>query len=281
MRILSKRFSPLYMERELGSFLEEQLSSLFPTICTDRSQGVDSSSSDENNNKSSSSGGGSGSSETLREEDLASKVLTDPQLADVCASIITSLEDPPTTYSEEAGEYWDALVAEMPLNWTAQVIHELQQLRLSDLRAAVQNWLLDSARRRSVSMMVFGPQHQDKLSALQQVQKGADSAGVLSSQAPHKPDYGDTEDYSHSARSSATTTTIAAAPTGSDTCCSNFFNSVYLVDSEPTAAVEGRSKGCSSADYHFGLDALTVLRNSIPLYGVSCSSRRSDSEREE
>ena len=55
---------------------------------------------------------------TLTSEDLQHRV----------ASIVQTLLDPPTSYSEEAGEFWDAIVSNTPFDWTQLVIQELQLL---------------------------------------------------------------------------------------------------------------------------------------------------------
>ena len=52
---------------------------------------------------------------TLTPEDLRHRI----------ASIVQSLLDPPTSYAEEAGEFWDAIVSNTPFNWTQLVIGEL------------------------------------------------------------------------------------------------------------------------------------------------------------
>ena len=74
MRILSKRFSPPEMEREVATFFAHQ---------------------------------------KARFDDL-----TADDVAEKAGSIVKSLEDPPTQYTEEAGQNWDAILSDMPLNWT-------------------------------------------------------------------------------------------------------------------------------------------------------------------
>ena len=44
--------------------------------------------------------------------------LTPEDVAEKTSSIVKSLEDPPTQYTEEAGQSWDAILTDMPLNWT-------------------------------------------------------------------------------------------------------------------------------------------------------------------
>ena len=57
-----------------------------------------------------------------------SKNLTAEELNHRIAAIVKSLQDPPTSYAEEAGEFWDAIVSNTPFHWTQLVIEQLQLL---------------------------------------------------------------------------------------------------------------------------------------------------------
>ena len=115
LRILSKRFSPLEMEKEASAFFAGQ--------------------------------------------QAAFAAITDADVTEKAQSIIKSLEDPPTQYSEEASQFWDAIVTDMPLQWTEMVIEELRTLSLADVTRAANEWLFDSCKRRSLSVMLFGNTH--------------------------------------------------------------------------------------------------------------------------
>ena len=92
--------------------------------------------------------------------------LTDAEVRERCASIVKSLQDPPTTPSEEASERWDAIVNGMPLDWAEQVIAQLQVLDREAVLDAANRWVFDTTTRASLSMMVFGPQHDAELQQL-------------------------------------------------------------------------------------------------------------------
>ena len=49
--------------------------------------------------------------------------LTSQELSTLCESVIKSLEDPPTTYSEEASEFWNAIISDMPFDWYLPVVN--------------------------------------------------------------------------------------------------------------------------------------------------------------
>ena len=63
-----------------------------------------------------------------QQQQVLSTTLTPEDLHHRIASIVQSLLDPPTSYSEEAGEFWDAIVSNTPFDWTQLVIKELQTL---------------------------------------------------------------------------------------------------------------------------------------------------------
>jgi len=89
--------------------------------------------------------------------------LTALDVQEKCESIVKSLEDPPTQYTEEAAQYWDAILTHMPTNWTEMVIQELKTLSLDDITQAAKQWIFDHDRRRSISMMLFGNTHLKEL----------------------------------------------------------------------------------------------------------------------
>ena len=132
--ILSKRFSPVVMEKELDDFLATQ-------------QGVLSQ-------------------------------LTNEEVSDRCSSIIKSLQDPPTTYAEEAREFWDAIVTESGFDWTQRVVDELTTLTREDVLAAADRWIFNRKNRRSVSMMIFGATQIEELEQMKQASSSSSSSSV-------------------------------------------------------------------------------------------------------
>ncbi len=141
MRILSKRFSPVHMERVLGEFLGAQRAMLV--------------------------------------------ALPTAELQDMCESLVKSLQDPPSTYTEESSRHWESLVHDMPFDWTQQVIAQLQALTHLDLLAAADGWLFDAQQRRSVSVMLFGNTHLGDLGQLRSEMSGG--AAVVESDTSGTP----------------------------------------------------------------------------------------------
>jgi len=94
------------------------------------------------------------------QREVLSGTLTDEAVAERSAAIIRSLEDPPTTYSEEASEHWDSIVHGMPFDWTQRVIAELRTLDKAAVMTCAEQWLFDPATRSSVSVMIFSPEHE-------------------------------------------------------------------------------------------------------------------------
>lgn len=117
VRILSKRFSPLAMEKSLFEFLAAQ-------------------------------------------QELISVQLSEEAVQERCESIIRSLQDPPTTYSEEASDFWDSIVHDMPFDWLDLVTAELRQLDRGAVLSAVEKWIFDPRTRASASVMIFAPEHE-------------------------------------------------------------------------------------------------------------------------
>lgn len=110
---------------------------------------------------------------------LLQDTLTDELVRERCAAIIRSLEDPPTTYTEEASEYWDSIVHGLPFDWTAQVIAALRTLDREAVLRRAEEWLFDRATRRSVSVMVFSPEHEQERQSLVEAQEENLSGGGL------------------------------------------------------------------------------------------------------
>ena len=96
---------------------------------------------------------------SLSQEDLSSRT----------AALTLSLIDPPTSYGEEASEFWGAIVSGMPFDWTDQVVKELKELKVQDIQNAANEWLFNKEKRSSVSVMLFGNTHLDELKNLKSI----------------------------------------------------------------------------------------------------------------
>ena len=68
-----------------------------------------------------------------------------------------SLQDPPTTYTEESSRYWGSITYGMPFDWTQQVIDELRRVTHADVVQAADEWLFNAQKRKSVSVMLLFP----------------------------------------------------------------------------------------------------------------------------
>jgi secreted Zn-dependent insulinase-like peptidase len=82
--------------------------------------------------------------------------LTEKDVRQRTESIIKGLLDPPTSYSEEASNFWDAIITGLPFDWTTRVIKELHALTPVTVQEVAKAWLFDPASRRSVALMLFG-----------------------------------------------------------------------------------------------------------------------------
>lgn len=95
--------------------------------------------------------------------------LSQDDLSSRTAALTLSLIDPPTSYGEEASEFWGAIVSGMPFDWTDQVVKELKELKVQDIQNAAEKWLFDEEKRSSVSVMLFGNTHLDELKNLKSI----------------------------------------------------------------------------------------------------------------
>jgi secreted Zn-dependent insulinase-like peptidase len=95
------------------------------------------------------------------------KALTQTEVSSLCESLIKSLLDPPTTYTEESSTYWSALLNHMPFDWTQQVVDELKNVTVDDVIHTADKILFDHNSRKSVSVMLFGNAHRDELKKMQ------------------------------------------------------------------------------------------------------------------
>jgi len=106
---------------------------------------------------------GPGEMEAALEEFLSSQRIAFENLSqeDVDAratSVIKSLLDPPTSYTEEAGGFWSAIIEDQPFDWVDQVVAELKLVTAERLRQAFFSYFLDEGGdgvgRRSVSIHI-------------------------------------------------------------------------------------------------------------------------------
>ena len=107
--------------------------------------------------------------------------LQDAEIAAMAAAIIQSLEDPPTTYAEEADQFYGSIKSGLPFDWTAQIVQELRRATASDVLDAAERWLFCRKQRRSVSVMLFGASidHRAELKALKTGAEGGRLSGVV------------------------------------------------------------------------------------------------------
>lgn len=95
--------------------------------------------------------------------------LSQADLSNRAAALTLSLIDPPTSYAEEASEFWGAIVSGMPFDWTEQVVKELKELKVDAIQHAANEWLFNDEKRSSVSVMLFGNTHLEELKSLKSI----------------------------------------------------------------------------------------------------------------
>ena len=138
--------------------------------------------------------------EFIESQSAAFSALTQTDVDSRAASIIKSLEDPPTGYEEESGLFWSAIVENQPFDWVEQVIAELRALRVEKLQEAFSTFVARNEKRRSVALMIESKAHkkirQDSVSAangglapltLEQLTELRDSLPFVEAIAPVAP----------------------------------------------------------------------------------------------
>ena len=75
------------------------------------------------------------------------------------AAVIRSLEDPPTSYSEEASNFWGAIVENQPFDWTELVIAELRKLKVDQLKEVFASRVAPNDHRRSIAILIESAAH--------------------------------------------------------------------------------------------------------------------------
>jgi hypothetical protein len=120
LKVLSKRFSPLHIQKEVDFFIHKTAYEIIHN-------------------------------------------LTDETVGNLCESIIKSLEDPPTTYTEEASEFWNGIINNVPFDWNERVIKELKILNLNKIIDVADKWLFSDETKKKVSFMFFGNKHYEEL----------------------------------------------------------------------------------------------------------------------
>mmetsp|Transcript_1554 Transcript_1554/g.2638 ORF Transcript_1554/g.2638 Transcript_1554/m.2638 type:complete len:577 (+) Transcript_1554:563-2293(+) len=174
--------------------------------------------------------------------------LKDEELSQMTASIIQSLEDPPTSYSQEASEFWNAIVGDMPFDWTQQVIEELRRLTLSEVIDSADRWIFQADQRATLSVMIFGPPYEEERNALMLQQQ---------QQQPQQQEKEQEQDEQTKTQPAATntstptTTTIIAAALGKD---------------------------AKESLYAFSLDDVTALRDSMSYLAQTARAAADDDD---
>lgn len=59
--------------------------------------------------------------EFLHSQRAVLQALSQEEVTKMCESLVLSLKDPPTTYTEEASTFWERIVHDMPFDWTEKV----------------------------------------------------------------------------------------------------------------------------------------------------------------
>lgn len=92
---------------------------------------------------------------------------TDSDIAHRAEALVSSLLDPPTSYKEEADEYWGRIIDDIPFDYLDEVIVELRALKALDILTAYNHWFMNTEQsRRSVSLMLFGKAHRKEYESL-------------------------------------------------------------------------------------------------------------------
>ena len=115
VRVVSNKFSPWLIEKELGEFLTSQKRVMA----------------------------------TYSQDDIEFRV----------DALIKNIEDPPTSYLDEAGLYWDNIFDDTPFDWSEQVVAALKDITIAEVQTAANEWLFDRETRRTSSCMIFGRYH--------------------------------------------------------------------------------------------------------------------------
>ena len=174
---------------------------------------------------------------------ILNDTLTDEIIAERCQSIIHTLEDPPTSYTEEASDYWDAIVHELPFDWTAQVIAELKLLNRAEVLEVADRWLLGEDSRASLSVMIFSLQHESEYSALVARQQQQQT-------------------YVHSQQQNSEESTTTLTPTAT-IGVSTTTTTTTTTSNDDTVKYDSRFASRNHTSYHFTIDELVKLRDNL------------------
>lgn len=104
--------------------------------------------------------------EFLQQQRSVFEALSEEDISLRASSVVRSLLDPPTTYEEEASQFWGNILEETPFDWIEQVISEVMKLTVAEVQHAFNEWIaLEEGKegtaggRRSVSMMIESATH--------------------------------------------------------------------------------------------------------------------------
>lgn len=91
--------------------------------------------------------------------------MTQEDVENRASSVIKSLLDPPTSYGEEASQFWTAIIEDTPFNWVDQVIDELKMISVQQIQEAFAKYLKrGSVERRSVAILIESAVHKKQKS---------------------------------------------------------------------------------------------------------------------
>ena len=101
--------------------------------------------------------------EFLLRQSLVFCKLTQQEVSDRASAIVKSLIEPPKSYLEEAGQFRENILNNIPFDWIQQIIAQLESINVEDFRQKANDWIFDEEKRKSVSFMLFGNQNQEDL----------------------------------------------------------------------------------------------------------------------
>lgn len=135
LKVLSKRFSPLQMEKELEEFFRSQYQSFFLPA------------------------------------DPSAHHFTEKDLAALKQSIITTLKDPMNSLAEEGYHYYGQIINETPFDWKQRIIRELHHgdITIDELRQFYEEFVYSPSssfvdRKKSLAIMIFNDSNAKEIS---------------------------------------------------------------------------------------------------------------------
>lgn len=73
-----------------------------------------------------------------------------------CTSLIKSLKDPPTSYINEAADFWEAIKNDFPFSWNEMLIEKLNTIDKKSLTDYLDQCIFNSDLRKAITVSLFG-----------------------------------------------------------------------------------------------------------------------------